>query len=90
MSPIVRCGGDVCPKRLLSLIAANCRNLKPEKPSARFFIVFMEPRRIVREFRLPHDRPCDFDSLEAGPEMASVKSEVMRLFEATGSSEEDV
>lgn len=48
-------------------------------------IVFMEPRRIVREFALPCDRSRDVDEWRDDPRMRQIKSEVLALFEASAS-----
>lgn len=52
-------------------------------------IVFMEPRRIVRTFDLPRGRRRDVEALYEDPEIRAIKDEVMALFAATATTEED-
>ena len=52
-------------------------------------IVFMEPRHIVKEFVLPKDRLHDYSALETDPRMRAIKIEVLDLFEATRTGNEE-
>ena len=47
-------------------------------------IVFMEPKHIVKTFDLPKGR-----NREGSPEVAAIKGEVLKLFEATATGKED-
>ena len=50
-------------------------------------IVFMEPKHVIRTFKLPHDRSRDVDDLDE--QTRAVKNEVLELFEATATGRED-
>lgn len=52
-------------------------------------LVFMEPRRITREFILPKDRARSADAIVEDALVRDVKREVMELFDATATGKED-
>ena len=52
-------------------------------------IVFMEPRRITREFILPKDRDRTAEAIVEDARLRDVKREVMELFDTTATGKED-
>lgn len=52
-------------------------------------LVFMEPRRITREFILPKDRARSAEAIVEDVRLRDVKREVMELFDATSTGKED-
>lgn len=52
-------------------------------------IVFMEPRHIIKNFKLPEDRPRTIDDLGEDARIKAIKKEVLALFDATATGKED-
>lgn len=52
-------------------------------------IVFMEPKHIVKVFKLPHERTHSMEAIYDDASLRAVKAEVLELFEASAQGEDD-
>lgn len=52
-------------------------------------IVFMEPKHIIKEFSLPHDRSRSVEDMAENPQVKDIKREVLALFDSTASQKEE-